>query len=118
MLMPTRKFSCLPVATLAILTFTLITLSNSMAAQDGENIYFEFSTTGPIGYAPIAGITFDSGGEVWGATTLGGFNNVGTIFKINNAHGGAGAMPSQFTPSSAAPKTAPILGASTTRDRQ
>jgi uncharacterized repeat protein (TIGR03803 family) len=86
--MPTRKSSCLPVATLAILTFTLIAFSTSMAAQDGENIYFEFSTTGEIGYAPIAGLTFDAGGEAWGATTLGGFNNVGTIFKINNAHGG------------------------------
>ncbi|MGO8796487.1 MAG: choice-of-anchor tandem repeat GloVer-containing protein [Candidatus Sulfotelmatobacter sp.] len=86
--MPTRTSFSLSIATFAILIFTLFALSARVAAQDGENIYYEFSTTGEIGYAPIAGITFDGSGEVWGATTLGGFNNVGTIFKINNAHGG------------------------------
>jgi uncharacterized repeat protein (TIGR03803 family) len=47
-----------------------------------EKILHNFNNNGKDGYAPIAGLTFDAAGNLYGTTSQGGLHYAGTVFKL------------------------------------
>jgi uncharacterized repeat protein (TIGR03803 family) len=70
-------------AVFVISTFTTVPL----AAAQTEKVLHSFSS-GKDGSAPWAGLTFDTAGNLFGTTTAGGLNSVGTAFKFTPKVGG------------------------------
>jgi uncharacterized repeat protein (TIGR03803 family) len=72
---------------LAALAVTLFVACPRAAAQT-ETVLYSFDS--PSGYGPIAGLAFDSAGNLYGATASGGIRSSapGTIFKLTPASGG------------------------------
>jgi uncharacterized repeat protein (TIGR03803 family) len=68
----------------------------------------EFSGNGATnkGRIPIAGLISDGAGFLWGTTTSGGTNEMGTVFKVN-ASTGALSTVAEFIPPLGAPNIAP-----------
>ncbi len=50
-----------------------------------ENVIYSFS--GPDGSHPWAGLTFDQAGNLYGTTSTGGANNLGTVFELSPSNG-------------------------------
>jgi len=50
-----------------------------------ENVLYSFS--GPDGSHPWAGLTFDQAGNLYGTTSGGGANNLGTVFELSPSNG-------------------------------
>ncbi len=48
--------------------------------------------TGNNGSKPLAGISFDAGGNLFGTTSQGGANSVGTVFELANTGSGYGPI--------------------------
>jgi uncharacterized repeat protein (TIGR03803 family) len=71
--------------TIFFFAFTLLGTGTFAAAQ--ETVLHSFSDTGTDGYYPQAGVTFDAKGNLYGTTTNGGANNLGTVFKVNPRNG-------------------------------
>ena len=51
-----------------------------------ESLLYDFS--GPDGAQPYAGLIFDSAGNLYGTTTMGGSGNAGTVFELSPAGSG------------------------------
>lgn len=74
-------------AVLAIVAASLFVTGTRASAQT-ETVLYSFDS--PAGYGPLAGLTFDSAGNLYGATAYGGIlpTAPGTIFKLAPAAGG------------------------------
>jgi uncharacterized repeat protein (TIGR03803 family) len=59
---------------------TVFELSPNVDGSWSETTLYKFS--GPDGGNPVANVTFDSAGNLWGTTLYGGSNNVGTVFRL------------------------------------
>ncbi len=56
-----------------------------LAPQNGkwtETVLHEFEDNGQDGYYPLGGLTTDAAGNLYGTTTLGGADDVGTVFML------------------------------------
>jgi len=51
-----------------------------------ESVLYSFGT-GTDGATPFAGVTFDAAGNLYGTTSLGGTNNLGTVFELVESSG-------------------------------
>jgi len=56
-----------------------------ISAAGTETILHSFGASPTDGRVPTAGLIMDSAGNLYGATTYGGANTSGTVFKIDNA---------------------------------
>jgi uncharacterized repeat protein (TIGR03803 family) len=60
--------------------------TNSPNTQNGpETVLHSFGASSTDGNVPYAGLIMDTSGNLYGTTTLGGANNVGTVFKISTS---------------------------------
>ena len=62
-------------------------------AQGGgwtEQVLYSFSTNGPVGADPAAGLIFDAAGNLYGTTNRGGTHDFGTVFELTPNAGGGG----------------------------
>jgi uncharacterized repeat protein (TIGR03803 family) len=85
-LSPNRKFSHFLTLTIAL---AILTLASSVAAQaQTEAVIYNFPSTGKAPHTPYAGLVFDSAGNLYGTTYLGGAHNFGTAFKLTPVSGG------------------------------
>jgi uncharacterized repeat protein (TIGR03803 family) len=71
-------------ATVAIFTVILFMTSTGAAAQ--EKVLYNF--LGVNGTYPMAGLTFDAAGNLYGTTFGGGTSDAGTVFELTPAAGG------------------------------
>jgi uncharacterized repeat protein (TIGR03803 family) len=69
---------------LAILT---LALSLSSYAQT-ETVIYSFVAPGHDGHTPYAAVVFDSAGNLYGTTYLGGTHNFGTVYELSPVSGG------------------------------
>ena len=53
-----------------------------------ENVLHSFNNNRSDGTNPLAGLIFDTGGNLYGTTELGGTSNYGTVFELTPAGGG------------------------------
>ena len=53
-----------------------------------ETILYSFNPNDDDGYSPKAGVTFDSAGNLYGTTYLGGESELGTVFELSPGTGG------------------------------
>jgi uncharacterized repeat protein (TIGR03803 family) len=67
---------------------TVFELSPKTGIAWTEKILHDFGETSVDGVAPLAGLTIDSKGNLYGTTEQGGSNNKGTIFKLAPEAGG------------------------------
>src|ERR1035437_8869918 len=67
-------------------TLALAVVATPSAQAQTFQVIHDF--TGADGEAPIAGLTIDRGGNLYGAVQFGGANSVGSAFKL--AHTGSG----------------------------
>jgi uncharacterized repeat protein (TIGR03803 family) len=83
---------------LAIVTLTFFTAQDIHAQQ--FQVLYAF-TAGGDGAGPVAGITVDQAGKIYGTTTLAGANNAGTIFQQRKLSDGQWRLSilHQFQPS-------------------
>jgi uncharacterized repeat protein (TIGR03803 family) len=54
----------------------------------GERVVYSFKSTGKDGNIPPAGLVFDSAGNLYGATELGGASGDGTVYELSQNSGG------------------------------
>ncbi len=84
--MPSKKCSATP-HVLAILIVALA-LSEWMTAQT-ESVTYNFSGYSGYYFGPNAGLAFDSEGNLYGTTSLGGTSNCGRVFELTPQTNGA-----------------------------
>ena len=65
---------------------TVFELVNSSGSYT-EQVLYSFADNGSDGYDPIAGLVWDSAGNLYGTTGSGGAQNVGTVFELVNSSG-------------------------------
>src|SRR5271155_1667714 len=53
-----------------------------------EKVLYSFGATATDGIAPYAGLVFDAKGNLYGTTSLGGANGLGTAFELTPGTGG------------------------------
>jgi uncharacterized repeat protein (TIGR03803 family) len=92
--MRNMKVSIGMMAALAVIMVTLFMTSNPAAAQT-ETVIYTFDIS-PHGAGPLAGLTFDGSGNLYGTTPGGGFGNFsdGTAFELTPSSGGSMWTPS------------------------
>jgi uncharacterized repeat protein (TIGR03803 family) len=56
-----------------------------------EKIIHSFNNNGKDGAQPVAGVSFDNAGNIYGTTQAGGAYNYGTVFELEVGAGGSGA---------------------------
>jgi len=61
---------------------TVFKLTPGAKGQWTETLLHEFQNNSQDGYYPAAGLTLDAAGNLYGTTTEGGTNGVGTVFKL------------------------------------
>jgi uncharacterized repeat protein (TIGR03803 family) len=86
------KFTTTAVAALAL---TAVALIPSAWARSKERVLHTFSSNGPIGYNPDAGLIIDAAGNLYGTTTMGGNrksgcrgDGCGTVFSLTRGVNG------------------------------
>ncbi len=57
-------------------------LSPAADGEWSEKILHKFQNNGKDGFAPDAGLTFDTAGNLYGTTTTGGTKGLGTVFQL------------------------------------
>ena len=68
--------------------FAILFPSNAFAGPTHELVYgFSQTTQNPDGDSPLASLVSDGAGYFWGTTHLGGANNFGTVYKIDQETG-------------------------------
>jgi uncharacterized repeat protein (TIGR03803 family) len=63
-------------------------LSPGMDGTWTETVLHNFSSDGKDGISPVAGVIFDSAGNLYGTTIYGGAHNDGTVFQLAPSAGG------------------------------
>jgi len=86
-----------PTAGLAIFFFALTLLWTGAFALAQETVLHSFSDTGTDGYYPQAGLTFDNKGNLYGTTTNGGGDGLGSVFKVNPQNGDEAPLVNVFS---------------------
>jgi hypothetical protein len=81
-----RRYSIGFTSVLATLAVTLLATSTQSAAQ--ERVLHRFNNNGTDRYQPSAGLVFDSAGNLYGTTYLGGTSDCGTPFELSPVAGG------------------------------
>ena len=81
--MPAKQASTRWAAALAVISGVLMTVSLAQAST--EQVLYSFSNNGADGYAPYSGLIFDSAGNLYGTTALGGAHGCGTVFELSPA---------------------------------
>jgi uncharacterized repeat protein (TIGR03803 family) len=61
-----------------------------------EKILYNFGSTGTDGAVPVAGVTLDASGNVYGTTSSGGSSSYGTVFELTKASGWAETIIHDF----------------------
>jgi uncharacterized repeat protein (TIGR03803 family) len=56
-------------------------------AAGTESLVYSFGASPTDGTSPYGGLIQDAGGNLWGTTTAGGVNGVGTVFSVNPSTG-------------------------------
>ena len=72
----------LPRAAVLSIAFGFLFTTLPALAASSENILYNFAGNGTDGANPIAGLIFDSAGNLYGTTQQGGANGVGTVFQL------------------------------------
>ncbi|HWY21469.1 MAG TPA: choice-of-anchor tandem repeat GloVer-containing protein [Candidatus Acidoferrum sp.] len=67
---------------------TVFELTLTAGGNWTETVLHSFSSNGIDGYAPMAGVIFDTAGNLYGTTTSGGLYLYGTVFELTPAAGG------------------------------
>jgi uncharacterized repeat protein (TIGR03803 family) len=67
---------------------TVFELSPGTGGNWTEKVLYSFGATGADGIQPTAGLIFDSAGNLYGTTRLGGANGNGTVFELSPSAGG------------------------------
>ena len=75
------RFHCQPLTTWAVL-LSVAVLSAASFAADTEKVVYSF-TGGNDGGKPAAQLVFDSAGNIYGTTVVGGLYGCGTVFKLS-----------------------------------
>ncbi len=75
------RFHCFPLRVWAVLLFAAA-LSVASCAADNESVVYNF-TGGNDGGQPAAQLVFDSAGNMYGTTVVGGLSGCGTVFKLS-----------------------------------
>jgi uncharacterized repeat protein (TIGR03803 family) len=77
----TTRFAAL-LATTAVTIFTAATTATAAHAQDSETVICSFPSNALGGAIPKASLIFDSAGNLYGTTILGGAYDCGTVFEL------------------------------------
>jgi uncharacterized repeat protein (TIGR03803 family) len=72
----------------AILVMFAVTLFVCSASAATERVLHSFNTTGTGGEVPFSSLIFDTAGNLYGTTQIGGENNEGTVFELMPRTGG------------------------------
>ena len=89
--MPRRNFTLSrPLRHLtSAIAFATLTLALSLSAHaQAETVIYSFVSPGHDGHTPYAAVVFDSVGNLYGATYLGGTHNFGTVYELSPVSGG------------------------------
>jgi uncharacterized repeat protein (TIGR03803 family) len=85
-----KRFLGMPVPAVDIasaLTAALVLLILSMNPMHAQTFEVLHTFSGPDGAYPIGSLTVDRAGNIYGTTTKGGTDNVGTVFKLRQTNG-------------------------------
>lgn len=84
--------------TLFFLTSLCLVLSSAIQAWTQETILYQFSGRKGDGAAPLAGVIFDSAGNLYGTTPIGGVHGQGMVFELSPSNEGwTGTLLYSFT---------------------
>jgi uncharacterized repeat protein (TIGR03803 family) len=86
-LMQRNKSSIGSIATLAILSLTVVASSTSVAAQR-ETVLHGFENNGTDAASPVGPLIFDNAGNLYGTSQAGGTHNAGAVFEFMPKAGG------------------------------
>ena len=67
---------------------TIFELTNNGSGVWTKTVLYNFSQTGTGGTQPLAGLIFDSAGNLYGTTALGGTSGNGVVFELSPSSGG------------------------------
>jgi uncharacterized repeat protein (TIGR03803 family) len=85
--MRNRNFS-LGLTVVALVALTVLGIAPRTAAQT-ETVLYSFGGSGTDATSPYAGLIFDSSGNLYGTTVVGGAHNYGTVFELTPQTGGS-----------------------------
>lgn len=83
--MSETRFRCFPLKACVVLVWTAVLVVASRAA-DNEKVVYSF-TGGNDGAKPAAQLVFDSAGNVYGTTVVGGLYGCGAVFELSFSGG-------------------------------
>ena len=86
--MRTNGYSAILTTLLASFVLALL-ISGTHASAQTEKLLYSFNNNGTDGNGPEGALVFDTQGNLYGATTLGGPNLAGTVFELAPQTGGA-----------------------------
>jgi uncharacterized repeat protein (TIGR03803 family) len=82
------RFKTLPtgISAISACVIAILLMTGTRAASQTENVILSFDVTG--GSNPIAGLTVDAAGNLYGVTDAGGSYGVGLVFRLTPKAGG------------------------------
>ena len=83
-----RKNHSLFLAASFVVTLGFLAIAPTARGASAEQVLYSFAG-GTSGGTPSAGLVFDSSGNLYGTTQLGGAHNRGTVFELSPSENGA-----------------------------
>lgn len=93
-----------------LLAFFVLTLVNGTGAVAQEKILYNFGSRTNDGAQPLAGLIFDSAGNLYGTTSGGGASGQGAVFELSPAKSGSWFENVLFSFHTIRPGVAPAAG--------